>query len=162
MLRKLRPNDVGLIGAVLPPAKIPEFIETYLSDLRTWHSFGLFDDTTGELKGISCAYYSGELPEWCLLQQYCDDERDLTEIIDRVCKVFEGFKLYKFNWIDYDYSIDFLKNFIPKRYITVKEYETAPWLKTKFTKHYGSLYNSQWSPVKSTVYLSVLPEELRK
>lgn len=160
MIRRLNPEDHAIINTVLPPSKIPDFKEKYLSNLKTWIAFGLFNDDN-QLTGISCTHYSAEFPQWCLLHQWCDDPNDLKNLVDYVCKKFESYQLYKFNWINYDYSIDYLKNFIPARYITVTEYYTSPLLKPNFPKHYGTLYDSQWSLVKTEVYLSILPEELR-
>jgi hypothetical protein len=159
MIKKLTIKDLEGVTKLLPPSKIYEFKETYLSDLAFWYAFGYYD--SDQLKGISCAYFSGDLPEWELLAQYCDDADDLAKMIDEVCQRFEKNKLFKFSWIDLDYSMDFMKNFIPNRYYSFKEYETTAWLKPRYKKHAGTLYNSGWYPVNSTVYYSIMKNEDR-
>ncbi len=160
MLKKLTAKDLESVKQLLPPSKIYEFNETYLSDLKFWYAFGYYDND--QLKGITCAYFSGDLPEWELLTQYCDDADDLEKMINEVCKKFEKNGLFKFSWIDLDYSMDFMKNFIPSRYYSFKEYETEAWQKPKYRKHAGTLYDSGWYPVKSAVYYSILKTKDRE
>jgi hypothetical protein len=159
MLKKLTADDLESVKQILPPSKIYEFKETYLSDLAFWYAFGYYDNN--QLKGICCAYFSSDLPEWDLMAHYCDDANDLTKMIDEVCLRFEKHKLFKFSWIDLDYSIDFVKNFVPDRYYSFKEYETPAWQKPRYRKHADTLYNSKWYPVNSTVYYSILKNEER-
>ncbi len=155
MLKKLLAVDIEAIKTILPPNKVYEFKETYLSELVNWYAFGYYD-ALENLKGISCTYFSGEEPEWSLLSQYCDDSTDLSDMVDLVCCRFEKRGIFRFNWIDLDYSMDYLKNFIPSRYYSFKDYETPAWQHTKFKRHAGTLYNSGFYPVKSQVYLSIL------
>lgn len=159
MIRKLTIADLEDVKSIIPASKIYEFKETYLSDLVTWYAFGYFDDN--KLKGISCVYFAGIEPEWSLLEQHCDDHEDLVKMIDGVCRKLESYGLFKFTWIDFDYSIDYLENFIPERYVSIKEYETAAWAKTRYSKHHGTLYRSDSHPVKSSVYLSILKTKSR-
>jgi hypothetical protein len=159
MLKKLTIKDLESVKQILPPSKIYDFTETYLADLNYWYAFGYYNND--QLKGITCAYFSGDLPEWDLVAQYCDDENDLLHMIDEVCKRFEQNKLFKFSWVDLDYSMDFIKNFVPSRYYSFKEYDTAAWQRPRYKKHAGTLYNSGWYPVKSTVYYSILKNEER-
>lgn len=160
MLKKLTAKDIENVKKILPPGDVFEFNETYLSNLVTWYAFGFYDDADN-LKGISCTYFSGEEPEWSLLTQYCDEPDDMVKMVDEVCARFEKYGLYKFNWIDLDYSLDYLKNFIPERYYSFKEYETSAWEKPKYKKHAGTLYNSGHFPVKSQVYFSILKNKDR-
>jgi hypothetical protein len=83
-------------------------------------------------------------------------------MINEVCEKFEKNGLFKFSWIDLDYSMDFMKNFIPSRYYSFKEYETEAWQKPKYRKHAGTLYDSGWYPVKSAVYYSILKTKDRE
>jgi hypothetical protein len=159
MLKKLTIEDLESVKKILPLAKVYEFKETYLSELAFWYAFGYYDND--QLKGIACAYFSGDLPEWELLAQYCDDSDDLIKMLDEVCERFEKNKLFKFSWVDLDYSMDFIKNFVPSRYYSFKEYETEAWQKPRYRKHAGTLYNSGWYPVKSSVYYSILKNEDR-
>jgi hypothetical protein len=160
MIKKLTIGNIEDVKKILPPAKLEEFIETYLSKLVTWYAFGYYD-SEGNIKGVSCTYFSGEEPEWALLDQYCDDADDLVNMVDEVCARFEKFGIYRFSWLDLDYSMDYMKNFIPSRYLSFKDYTTDPWLKPKYKRHAGTLYNSGWYPVKSTVYFSILEREHR-
>ena len=160
MLKKLTANDIEDIKKILPPAKLYEFTETYLSDLVTWYAFGYYDDSDS-LRGISCVHFSGELPEWTLLSQYCDDAADMSNMIAEVCSRFEKGGLFRFSWVDLDYSMDYLSNFIPDRYYSFKDYETPAWTKPRFKRHFDTLYNSGWFPVKSQVYLSILKSKDR-
>jgi hypothetical protein len=159
MLKKLTATDLESVKQLLPYSKIYEFKETYLSELTYWYAFGYYDND--QLKGIACAYFSGDLPEWELLTQYCDDADDLKKMINEVCERFERHKVFKFSWIDLDYSMDFMKNFIPSRYYSFKQYVTDAWQKPRYRKHASTLYNSGWYTVKSTVYYSILKNEDR-
>lgn len=161
MLKKLTAENTEDVKKILPPAKVYEFAETYLSDLVTWYAFGYYDELNN-LKGISCAHFSGELPEWTLLHQYCDDAADLSKMVTEVCKRFEDHGLFRFSWLDLDYSMDYMLNFIPDRYYSFKDYETEAWTKPRFKRHFGTLYNSGWFPVKSQVYLSILKSKDRR
>jgi len=160
MLKKLTAKDLPSVENIIPKSKIYEFKETYLSELTSWYAFGYYD-ADNKLKGISCAYFCGDLPEWELLSQYCDDADDLAKMINEVCERFEARKLFKFSWVDLDYSIDFMKNFIPHRYYSFKEYETLAWQKPRYKKHAGTLYNSGWYTVNSIVYYSIMKTEDR-
>ena len=160
MLRKLTMHHYEQIKTIIPPNKLQEFKETYISDLVTWYAFGYYDDAN-TLKGISCTYFSGEEPEWYLLTQYCDDVTDQEIMINEVCTRFEKYGLFRFNWVDLDYSMDFMKNFIPDRYYSFKDYETKAWQRPRYKKHSGTLYNSSWFTVNSEVYYSILKNEDR-
>lgn len=159
MIKKLTLADLEDIKNIIPSSKIHEFKETYLSKLVTWYAFGFYDNN--KLKGISCVYFAGTEPEWSLLTQYCDDHNDLIKMVDEVCEKLEKHGLFKFTWIDFDYSLDYLENFIPDRYFSFKEYETAAWAKTRYSKHHGTLYQSDSHPVKTSVYLSILKSKNR-
>lgn len=161
MITKLTAGNIEDVKKIIPPSRLEEFKETYLSGLVTWYAFGYYDDE-GIIKGLSCTYFSGEEPEWSMLDQYCDDPDDLIKMVDQVCTRFERYGIYRFNWIDLDYSLDYMKNFIPERYTSYRDYETDPWMKPKYKKHSGTLYSSGWHPVKSTVNFSVLANKYRE
>ncbi len=161
MIRKLNIGDIELVKKILPPSKIDIFVNTYLMNLKTWFAFGFFKD--GEIKGISTSYYnSGEAPEWYMLVQYADCAIDMEEMIDEVCRHYESQEVYKLFWLDADFYIDFMENFIPVRYLHFREYSLNPFSFAKTPKHHNILYNHQVLQVASRVYMSVLSNEHRK
>jgi hypothetical protein len=159
MIRKLTKEDTILIKQILPPSKIEHFTNTYLTGLKTWNAFGFFKDNI--CKGISTSYYSAETPEWYLLNQYSDRSDDMEEMVKEVCCYYEQQHIYRICWLDADYYIDFMKNFIPEQYLHFRDYSVDPFLFPKWNKHYYILYNQQTFPVATRVYVSVLPEEYR-
>jgi hypothetical protein len=161
MIKKLTIDCLEDVKRIIPQGKIDEFKETYLSDLVTWYAYGYYDEQN-VLKGVSCTYFSGDEPEWVLLDQYCDDADDQLIMIDEVCAKFEKHGIYRFSWLDLDYSMDYMKNFIPERYLSFMDYATDAWLKPRYKKHSGTLYSSGWHPVKSTVNFSILENKYRK
>ena len=110
MLRRLTNEDSHLISKVLQPKEIDLFKSTYLSGLSTWYAFGWFKEN--ELIGISTAHNNGDAPEWFLLKQHADRAEDLEDMVAAVCKEFESKGIYRFFWLDADYYVDFMKNFI--------------------------------------------------
>lgn len=161
MIRKLNIEDIELVKKILPPSKIDIFTNTYLMNLKTWFALGFFKDD--EIKGISTSYCnSAESLEWYMLVQYADCAIDMEEMIDEVCKHYEDQGIYKLFWLDADFYIDFMKNFIPDRYLHFKEYSLQPFSFAKTQKHYNILYSYQTLQVASRVYMSVLLDEHRK
>jgi hypothetical protein len=159
MLKRLTIDDVGLIDAVLRPREIELFKKTYLSGLSTWYAFGWFRNDT--LVGISTAHYNGDAQEWFLLKQHADNSKDLEDMVAAVCKEFESNGLYRFFWLDADYYVDFMKNFIPDHYNHYKEYSMAPFGLPKNLRHYNILMGNISFPTNTHVYMSVLPDSYR-
>ena len=163
MLKKLRPEHAELAEKLIPPSKFKDFKETYLTGLKSWHAFGLFDSyKEDELKAISCGFYSGEYPEWYYIGHYCDDADDLHVLINETCLRFEKFELKRFCWVARNYEMDYLLNYLPERYATFMDYKLAGWRRSPFIRHYSTLYGGQWSPVDSEVYTSILKTGYRK
>lgn len=161
MIRKLNIDDLSLVKKILPPSKIDSFTTTYLTNLKTWFAFGFFKD--GEIKGISTSYFnSTEALEWYLLTQYADCSLDMAEMVEEVCSHYEQQKIYKLFWLDADYYIDYLKNFIPDRYLHFKEYSSEPLMMPRTPRHYYVLYDQKMFLVNTHVYLSVLLDDYRK
>ena len=163
MLKKIRPDHIEKVKDLLPPSHLKEFQETYMSDLKSWHAFGLFDGPAENvLKGISCCFYSAEAPEWFYIKHYCDDNEDLKTLVNETCKRFESFEIRKFIWAERSYDIDFLLNYIPVRYSSYFMYEVLGWLRSPYTRHFNILYSGQWCPADSAVNFSVLESTKKK
>lgn len=160
MIRKLTSDDFELAKNLVPEVRLAEFKETYLTGLSMWMALGYFKDDI--LTGIVGVYYPRQYPEWQLIEQYCDDSNELTDMMDQVCSAFESYKIYRFSWILRDYDIDNLKNFIPVRYTNFLDYKTDPWSRPTFSGHFGSLFMNDYLPVSSETYCSVLQGEFRK
>ena len=159
MIRKLSIDDLHLIKKILPADKVELFTNTYLTNLKTWHAFGFFKND--QITGVSASYYNIESTEWYLLTQYADDPADLEEMVKEVVEYYEQKKLYRVFWLDADHYIDFMKNFIPKRYLHFKEYSVSPFIVPRTPQHYYVLYDQKMFPVNTHVYMSVLPDEYR-
>ena len=160
MLRRLTREDSEVISKVLQPREIELFKSTYLSDLTTWYAFGWFNG--GELLGISTAHYNGDAPEWYLLKQHADRGEDMEEMVAAVCKEFESKGLYRFFWLDADYYVDFMKNYIPEYYNHYKEYSIAPHGLPKNLRHYNILMGNGIFSTNTHIYMSVAPDDYRK
>jgi hypothetical protein len=159
MLRRLTPEDVSLISTVLQPREIETFKRTYLSGLSTWYAHGWFKEN--KLVGISTSHFNGDAQEWFLLNQYADCARDLENMVAAVCKEFESKGLYRFFWLDADYYVDFMKNFIPSHYHHYKEYSIAPFGLPKNLRHFNILMKNTEFATSTHIYLSVLPDTYR-
>lgn len=163
MLKKIRPDHFDKVKNLLPSFKLDDFRETYMTELKTWHAFGLFDNSKEDnLLGISCCYYSGEVPEWHYINHYCDDNGDLLKLVNETCKRFESHGLQRFAWASRSYDIDYLLNYIPDRYVSFFDYKVVEYYKAQYARHFQSLYSGQWCPVKSEVHFSVLRQNHRK
>lgn len=160
MLKRLLFEDSGLISEVLPPKEIELFKGTYLSGLITWYAYGWYKND--KLVGISTAYFDGSSQEWFLLKQYADHATDMEDMISAICKEFESKQVYRLVWIDTDYSVDFMKNYIPNQYHHYKEYSILPYALPKNLLHWNILMNNNFIATNSHVYISVLPDEYRK
>lgn len=159
MIRKLTEADYDLVKDIVPAIRLFDFKETYLSGLAMWFALGMFKGE--KLIGIVGAYYPREYPEWHFIEQYCDDENELKELLDEACNSFEKYGIYRFSWLLRDYDIDNLKNFMPERYITLLDYKTAAWSRPTYSGHFGTLFMNECLPVNSEVYCSVLKSEFR-
>jgi len=163
MLKKLRIDHLAQVAQLLPPSRLEDFKETYLSGLKSWHAFGNFSSyKENDLTSISCTFYSGEYPEWHYIGHYCDEAEELPTLLNDTIERFEAFGLKRFCWAARTYEIDFLQNYLPDRYMTFLDYKVPAWKKTQFTRHYNSLYSNQWSPVDSEVFVSILKTAFRK
>ena len=159
MLRRLKNEDSLLISNVLQPREIELFKNTYLSGLATWYAFGWFKDN--KLVGISTAHYNGDAHEWFLLKQHADQGNDMEEMVHAVCKKFESNGLYRFFWLDADYYVDDMKNFIPSYYHHYKEYSTDPYGLPKYLRHFNILMGNNQFPITTHVYMSIVPNDYR-
>lgn len=160
MIRRLTEADYNLVKDIVPAVRLHEFKETYLSGLAMWIALGMFTDE--KLIGIVGIYYPREYPEWYLIEQYCDNNDELSVLLDKSCAAFENFGIYRFAWLLRDYDIDNLKSFIPDRYITLLDYKTPAWSRPPYSGHFGSLFMNNMLPVSSETYCSILKEEFRK
>ena len=160
MLKRLSFEDSEIISEVLQPKEIGLFKGTYLSGLVTWYAFGWFKNN--KLVGISTVYCDGNAQEWFMLKQHADHAEDMEDMISAVCKNFESNQIYRFSWIDTDYSVDFMKNYIPNWYHHYKEYSIPPYSLPKNLLHWNILMNNNFIATNSHVYISVLPDEYRK
>lgn len=160
MLKRLSFEDSGLISEVLRPKEIELFKGTYLSGLISWYAYGWYKND--KLVGISTAYFDGSSQEWFLLKQHADHATDMEDMISAICKEFESKQVYRLVWIDTDYSVDFMKNYIPNQYHHYKEYSILPYALPKNLLHWNILMNNNFIATNSHVYISVLPDEYRK
>jgi hypothetical protein len=161
MIRQLNPTDIEIVRQLVPKREMFVFKETFLSELRTWYAFGIFDDN-GKLLGITTANHTNDLPEWYLLKVYCEDAAVLSKLVKSTCDHFKNIGLNKFYWMRADYDLDFMLNFIPDEYITIKDYSINPWLKSPYQRHQAVLQFSKFWAVKNTVYMSILSEKIEK
>ena len=159
MLKRLTHTDASLISNVVHPAEIEVFKSTFLSGLSTWYAYGWFKDN--QLVGISTAHYNGDAPEWFLLKQHADHGQDLEDMVAAVCKEFEAMGLYRFFWLDADYYVDYIKNYIPEHYHHYKEYSMGPYGLPKNLRHFNILMGNNSFSTYTHVYMSVLPDNYR-
>jgi hypothetical protein len=160
MLKKLSFEDSDLISEILPPREIEVFNGTYLSGLHTWLAYGWFKND--KLVGISTAYHDGNTQEWFLLKQHADRAEDMEDMISQVCTEFENKGVYKLFWLDTDYSVDFMKNYIPGYYHHYKEYSIPPYALPKNLLHWNILMNNNFIATNSHIYMSVLSNDYKK
>lgn len=160
MLKKLSFEDGVLISEVLPPREIDLFKATYLSGLLTWHAYGWFKNN--KLVGISTVYFDRNAQEWFLLKQYADYGDDMEDMIFAVCNEFENKEIYRFFWLDADYSVDYMKNYIPSYYHHYTEYSIPPYSVPKNLLHWNVIMGSNFVATNARVHISVLPDKYRK
>lgn len=160
MLRRLTSNDREIIKTIIHPHEVESFKSTYLSGLSTWYAFGWFKDN--QLVGVSTAHHNGDAPEWFLLKQHADRGEDLEDMIAAVCQRFESHGLYRLFWLDADYSVDFMKNYIPDYYHHYKEYSVEPYGLPKNLRHYNILMGNVTYSTYTHIYMSVAPDDYRK
>jgi hypothetical protein len=160
MIRQLTIDDINNLSRVLPKTEIEEFKNKFLLGLVSWFSFGLFQDN--ELLAVSTAYFNIESGnEWYMLKQHSNNSENLELLVHGVCNFFETRKIYKFYWLDAEFYVDNMKNYIPKKYIHYIDEKINPLFTPRVNKIFPILYDSRVLPLESTIYLSILTDEYK-
>jgi hypothetical protein len=158
MILKLTVDYENHCRELVPNKEFDEFKEKFLSGLFNWKAFGVLDNSE-KLIGIVTTYSIKDTAEWFLLKHYSNFNDHLSTLLDHVCKNFEERELYKFSWMSNDCEMDFLYNFIPKRYDNYLIYTLRVNAHSEYQKYYQLYYNEDSIECDSKIYCSILSDK---
>lgn len=138
--------------------KMDEFVETYLSDLKTWTAYAGFRED-GTISGIIGFQRSTDTTEF-----YITFVRgvDLEPVLAKILEDLEplGYdRFYRLQYLDRDDFWDFI---VPNHWEYSTAYTVEPKKKTPYNKHWFMLYDSELPKKNTAVKLAVLKKEFRK
>lgn len=131
------------------------FREKYLSGLKSFVAFGLFDDEDGHLLAAATCYISSENCEWYLTTLYGHQDEGII-LLDEVSKIMEGQGVNKFYFIssgESSYKLD--------KYLTVKELTVDALTKCPLLNIWQILFQRMMCTSTVDVQLAVLLPQFR-
>lgn len=143
------------------------FCNTYLSDLKSYHAYGSFDDS-GNIRAIISFHESNENPEWYWTHVRSNGGKEFVQpLLDAVIEHNENNERYKFYsmWnLRYQkiYRKFAFSKYNSERYDSFDEYVVPAKTRCIYTMPWMVLYNRTLVPVDTVVRCTFLKKEYRK
>jgi hypothetical protein len=142
------------------------FCTTYLTDLKSYHAFGMFDDGGSIIGAISC-YQSPDEPVWYGTQIRSMQNREVARmLLDHMIKFNEEQGRYKFYTLWGAKHAKLLRRFTfsewaDERYDYTDEYLVPAKTKCIYTTHWQVLFNRILLPHDTIVRCTFLKQKYR-
>lgn len=148
-------------------ASYNRFVNTYLSDLKNFHSYGAVDDD-GKVHALIGFYESVDEPSWFYtLGRSGGDNKLLKAVLDRIIEVEEAQgRLKVYSLVNLQHAAVLRRLYWSKynsdRYHYVDEYMVPAKCKTYYNRDWELLFKRMLLPSDTVVRCSFLKQEFRE